>query len=83
MSTGEVYLSLIFMAICLLSASVGFSLRKRWTWTFLLFGFIGGVLLGLSQKDLKSGVMIGTLVSVFSMAAASFRYHLKNRYRER
>jgi|WetSurMetagenome_2_1015567.scaffolds.fasta_scaffold894472_1 hypothetical protein len=83
MSTGVVYLSLIFMAICLLSASVGFTLRKRWTWSFPLFGFIGGLLLGVSQKDFKSGVEIGILVSVFSMAAASFRYHLRTRYKNR
>ncbi len=83
MSTAVVYLSLVFMALCLLSASIGFDLRKRWNWSFLLLGFIGGILLGLSQNDFKSGVEIGTLVAVFSMAAASFRNHLRKRYKSR
>ncbi|MFT3895799.1 MAG: hypothetical protein QM730_29625 [Anaerolineales bacterium] len=83
MTNALIYLSLFFMLICFLAASFGFTLRKRRNWLFILFGFIGGVLLGISQKDFKSGVMIGALLAVFSMAAASFRYHLRNRYKNR
>jgi drug/metabolite transporter (DMT)-like permease len=79
MTNALIYLSLFFMLICFLGASFGFNLRKRRNWIFILLGFMGGVLLGLSQRDFKSGVMIGVLVAVFSMAAASFRYYLRNR----
>ena len=83
MTNALVYLSLFFMLICFLGASFGFDLRKRRNWLFILLGFIGGVLLGVSQKDFKSGVMIGALLAVFSMAAASFRYYLRNRDKDR
>jgi hypothetical protein len=82
MTNALVYLSLFFMLICFLGASFGFNLRKRRSWLIILLGFLGGLLLGLSQGDFKSGVMIGTLLAVFSMAAASFRYHLRNRDKE-
>ena len=83
MTNALVYLSLLFMLICLLNDSVGFDLRRRRNWLIILLWVIGGVLLGLSQRDFKSGVMIGALLAVFSMAAASFRYHLRNRHKDR
>jgi hypothetical protein len=79
MTNTLIYLSLFFMMICFLGASFGFSLRKRRNWLFVLFGFIGGIFLGLSQKDFISGVLIGILLAVFSAGAASFRYYLRNR----
>jgi len=82
MSNIIVFIAVIFMLICLLNASVGFDLRKRRNWSFILCGFIGGVLLGLSKNDLKSGIGIGFLVAILASVAAPYMLYLRNRYRK-
>ena len=78
MSTTLISLSVIFLLICLLSTSVGFDSTKRKNWSILLCGFLGGVFLGLSNSDIKSGIGIGFVVVVISYFVAPYMLSLRN-----
>jgi hypothetical protein len=63
--------------------SVGFDPRKRQNWSFILCGFIGGVLLGLSKNDFKSGTGMGILLVIFAISVAPYMLFLRNFFKDK
>ena len=72
----------VYLVVCGYCIFVGLN-PKRWSsWLYGLYGFISGLILGLSKSDIQGGIELGLLFAFVVIYGSITSYWHKQRFKQ-
>lgn len=83
MKTIAIANSIIFIVIGWFVVTLGFDIKKPTNWLYGLYGFLTGVLIGISYSDLKNAVIVGVLFFFIIMFGGATTHMHRERWEKK
>ena len=76
------FFAMVFWVIWIVGISLGFDLKIKHNWLYIVSGFLAGSFSGITFSDLQTGVFIGFFLALFAVWGGPYMLRKRRNFRE-